>query len=294
MKSLWMMKQQKEKYYLQNKEKKMDITINQKGQAVAPQTRFMSVKDFEKKDTTSIYWMGNASILLNVRGTLMMIDPLLEGFDMPLLMEMPILPKNVPLLDACLITHIDNDHFSRLTCKDLKGKCKTYHAPHYVAKQMKIDCDIDGVGHDIHEKFDVNDVTVTLTPAWHNWQNESKKYNYREWKMEDYCGYWFDTPDGTIWLPGDSRLLQEHLNMPQPDVILFDFADNSWHITLDGAIRLANAYPNSDLICIHWGCVDAPEMTPFNGNPQNLIDKVIHPERIKVLAPGEEFILNKR
>ena len=64
---------------------------------------------------------------------------------------------------------------------------------------------------------------------------------------------------------GDSRLLEEHLHMSAPDVILFDFADNDWHITLKGAIQLANTYPNSDLICIHWGCVDAPDMTPFNG-----------------------------
>lgn len=79
--------------------------------------------------------------------------------------------------------------------------------------------------------------------------------------------------------------------MNEPDVILFDFSDNPWHITIDGAIKLANAYPNSDLICIHWGCVDAPTMSPFNGNPESLINKIVNPERIKVLAPGEQYIL---
>lgn len=77
--------------------------------------------------------------------------------------------------------------------------------------------------------------------------------------------------------------------MPAPDVILFDFADNDWHITLKGAIQLANTYPNSDLICIHWGCVDAPDMTPFNGNPQNILDHVVNPNRVKILAPGEVY-----
>ena len=138
----------------------------------------------------------------------------------------------------------------------------------------------------------VNDVKVTLTKAVHNWQNESSKYNYREWKVEDYCGYWIDSQDGTIWLPGDSKLIDEHLHMPNPDVILFDFADNEWHITLEGAIKLANTYPNAQLICIHWGCVDAPDMSPFNGNPETLFDKVVNPERIQVLAPGEAFVLS--
>lgn len=81
--------------------------------------------------------------------------------------------------------------------------------------------------------------------------------------------------------------------MPDSDVILFDFADNDWHITLDGAIKLANTYPNADLICIHWGSVDAPSMTPFNGNPEDLLDRVVNPERIQVLAPGEIYQMEK-
>ena len=152
---------------------------------------------------------------------------------------------------------------------------------------------IPGIGHDINETFNVNDIKITLTPARHNWQNGSSKYNFREWKEEDYCGFWMETSDGIIWLPGDSKLLEVHLNMPDPDVILFDFADNDWHITLDGAIKLANTYPNADLICIHWGSVDAPSMTPFNGNPEDLLDRVVNPERIQVLAPGEIYQMEK-
>lgn len=270
----------------------MKIEKNNSGQAVAPKTIPFGQEAFEKGTSTQIRWMANASILINSRGTNIMIDPLLEGFDMPLLVKMPILPENIPTLDALLVTHIDNDHFSRITCKKVLAVCDSYHATQYVAKEMQKE-GIPGIGHDIHECFMIHDVKVTLTPAKHNWQNESKKYQYRQWKEEEYCGYWLDTVDGTIWLPGDSRLLDEHLQMPSPDVILFDFADNDWHITLQGAIKLANAYPNADLICIHWGCVDAPTMSPFNGNPETLFDKIINPSRIKVLAPGEVYSLKR-
>lgn len=76
--------------------------------------------------------------------------------------------------------------------------------------------------------FTVGNIQAALTPAEHNWQNGSAKYGCREWKPEDYCGYWLDTPDGSIWTPGDFRLLEEQLHMPkQPDVLLMDFADNS-------------------------------------------------------------------
>lgn len=268
----------------------MKINKNEKRQAVAPKTQKFGKEAFQTIHSTEIRWLGNASIMINSHGTNIMIDPLLEGFDMPLLIDMPILPADIPSLDALLVTHIDNDHFSRPTCLDLLEVCQSYHAPRYVAEVMKEE-GIPGIGHDIHETFMVNNIKVSLTPAKHNWQNESSKYHYREWKEEDYCGYWIETVDGTIWLPGDSRLLDEHLKMPQPDVILFDFSDNEWHITLDGAIELANTYPNANLICVHWGCVDAPEMSPFNGNPETLMDRVVNPQRIHVLAPGEVYTL---
>lgn len=267
-----------------------EIIKNKNGQAVAFPTIQITANDFKTKPHTEIRWLGGGGAMINSRGTNIMIDPVLEGFDMPLLIEMPILPQNIPSLDSILITHIDNDHFSRPTCLDLKAVCQSYHAPHYVASIMQ-EIGINGVGHDIHESFMVNDVKVRLTPALHHWQNGASKYQYRVWKEDDYCGYYLETQDGTIWMPGDSKLLEEQLHMPSPDVILFDFADNDWHITLEGAIRLANAYPKADLICIHWGSVDAPHMTPFNGNPEALYQRVTNPERIKVLAPGEAYIL---
>ena len=271
----------------------MKVYKSKKGQAMPGVIQPITKEAFKPIDNTQVYWLGNASIMINSRGTNIMIDPLLEGFDMPLLFEMPILPQNIPTLNALLVTHIDNDHFSIPTCKDVLKVCHSYHSTNYVASVMK-ENGINGIGHDIHDTFKVNDVTITLTPALHNWQKDSKKHNYRQWKEEDYCGYWIETLDGTIWLPGDSKLIDEHLKMPQPDMILFDFSDNDWHITFEGAVKLANTYPNATLVCIHWGSVDAPDFSPFNANPENLVDRVINPHRIKVLAPGEAITLNQQ
>ena len=33
-----------------------------------------------------------------------------------------------------------------------------------------------------------------------------------------------------------------------------------WHIGLEGAIKIANAYPKAQLLLSHWGTVDAPDM----------------------------------
>ena len=268
------------------------VKINEKGQAVAPERILMNNDNFADNGRTEVYWLGGAGLMINDHGTNVMIDPVLEGFDMPLLYETPILPEGVPSLDAVLITHIDNDHFSRPTCTDLKGVCRGYHAPNYVADVMK-DEGYNVTKHDIGETFEVNDIKVTLTRAVHNWQNFVKKWQYRVWEEKDYCGYWFEIRGKKIWLPGDSKLVEEHLHMDDPDIILFDFADNDWHITFDGAVKLANTYPDAKLICIHWGSVDSPEMTPFNGNPDRVRESVVNPERVVVLAPGEAYIVEE-
>ena len=58
--------------------------------------------------------------------------------------------------------------------------------------------------------------------------------------------------------------------MPAPDALLFDFSDSEWHFGLEGAARMANTYPKTPLLLHHWGCVDAPDFAPFNGDPASL------------------------
>jgi L-ascorbate metabolism protein UlaG (beta-lactamase superfamily) len=136
------------------------------------------------------------------------------------------------------------------------------------------------------------DLAVRVLPD-HAWQNDSPGASDRHFQMEDCCGFLIDTPDGTIWAPGDSRLIPEHhLHMATPDAMLFDFSDSDWHVGLDGAVQMANAYPRTPLLLQHWGCVHAPHFPPFNADPASLPDRVVNPDRIVVLAPGEPYTLS--
>lgn len=150
------------------------VRTNDKGQAVPTGAVALTANAFGPQEFTTISWLGGAGFLLNARGTCIMVDPVLEGFDMPVVFDAPIAPADVPELDAILITHIDNDHFSRPTCHDVASVCPAYHAPQYVASVAREE-GLPGVGHDIDESFTVGNVTARLTPAWHNWQNDSKK-----------------------------------------------------------------------------------------------------------------------
>jgi L-ascorbate metabolism protein UlaG (beta-lactamase superfamily) len=105
-----------------------------------------------------------AGFLINSRGTTIMIDPLLEGFDMPLLIDFPILAKDVPHLDAVFVTHADNDHFSILTNIALSKITDVYYSTMYVDSLMK-NLNLKSVGHEIGDTFKVKMLAAFgLTP----------------------------------------------------------------------------------------------------------------------------------
>ena len=258
-------------------------------QATAPKTQHFGKEAFARVEGTEIRWLGNAGALINSRGTTVMVDPVLSGFDMPLLIEMPITEDEVPALDGILLTHCDNDHYGKQTCSRLAGKTGAFHTTEYVNTLLAKELHINGHGHKIGDCFTIGSIKVTLTPADHAWQNESPKHHTRDFHARDFCGFWLDTPDGSIWAIGDSRLLETQLKMPKPNAVLFDFSDSRWHIGLDGAEKFAKAYPDTPLILWHWGSVDAPDWNAFNGNPEVLCSRIVNPGRVVVLAPGEKY-----
>lgn len=81
--------------------------------------------------------------------------------------------------------------------------------------------------------------------------------------------------------------------MPVPDLMLFDFSDDSWHIGLENAVKLADTYPDTPLLLWHWGCIDAPKMAPFNANPDDLKARIRNPQRALVLSPGQPLTLTR-
>lgn len=264
-----------------------------KYQAKAPPTQPFGKEAFGSSKETTVRWLGMGGFLINSRGTTIMVDPLLKGFDMPVMIDFPIKMEDVPKLDAILVTHSDNDHYSIPTNRDLKAVTKSYHSTKYVDSLMKAE-GFPSFGHNPGDRFKVGSVSVKMVAVDHAWQNAYPGAAKRTFKNEDCTGFLIETPDGTIWAQGDSRLMPEHLTIsPVPDAILFDFSDSEWHFTFEGAVKIANAYPNTPLLLCHWGSVDAPDFPPFNGDPEKLKKAIINPERIHVLAPGQPFTLSK-
>jgi L-ascorbate metabolism protein UlaG (beta-lactamase superfamily) len=68
-------------------------------QARAKESVHFGKDSFSDTSDTSLRWLGNGGLFINSRGCTVMCDPLLKGFDMPLLIKIPILPEEVPHLD---------------------------------------------------------------------------------------------------------------------------------------------------------------------------------------------------
>ncbi|MBE0696770.1 MAG: MBL fold metallo-hydrolase, partial [Anaerolineaceae bacterium] len=104
---------------------------------------------FEARERTLVTWLGMAGALINVRGTILLIDPLIstiekdgqivsEEGDYRFKVPLPVEAKDLPRVDLVMYTHADDDHFGRLTARLLAERlpCR-FIAPPPVARGLR-------------------------------------------------------------------------------------------------------------------------------------------------------------
>ena len=286
---------------------KTKVKMDKTQQAKARPTRMLTQQDFADNNETAVYWLTSAGAMINSHGTILFVDPVLayidgqpmvsETFEI-LLVPTPIQPEKVPKCDAVFYTHMDYDHLSENTLQKLKY---TTDPDFYIPSQFVYDrLKFYGVAPDKRkiiapgEKVVIGNVTVERTPARHAWQVIDPEHYDWTYQPEDCTGYKITTPDGIIWVPGDTQLLPEHLEMTDVDVMFIDFARSQSHLGEENAIRLANTLTRTDMIMYHYGTFKAEGRPDFSANPDDVRDKFIHPERFHDLAPGEKYVLKSK
>ena len=116
----------------------------------------------------------------------------------------------------------------------------------------------------------------------------------RFFRLADCCGSWIQTADGTVWAPGDSQLIPEHhLGMPAPDALLSDFSDTEWHFGSTEPLGRSTPTGPPRSCCTTGAASTPPTSRPPNGDPACLVGRVHDPDGIRVLAPGEPFVLHR-
>jgi len=218
---------------------------------------------FDKREDTIFAWLGMAGAVINCRGTIILIDPLISyGTDNKtcetgdrLLVPLPVTAEKIPKTDIVCYTHADSDHYAEKTAKILNERLSpTFISPGPVFQKL------DELGIDKSRQIRIKDFAtysfgeaeITVTPALHDWQKVDP------WKREDCCGYLIKTPDGTIWHPGDTRLIHELEEIKNVDVIFFDVAAVDSHLGPEGSARLAETSGAKAMIAYHYGTFDLP------------------------------------
>jgi L-ascorbate metabolism protein UlaG (beta-lactamase superfamily) len=272
-------------------------------QARAPETIPLPPNYFEDGGETAVYWLSASGVLINSHGCNIMIDPLLsilsddpaigETSDM-LMAAPPIMAAQVEKLDAVLYTHTDNDHLGPITAKELMHTGAQFHGtPDVIRELSRLGLsDGQGISHQPGEIFRIGDLEIALTPAFH--PHQLFKTDFESYfKPEDCCGYKITTRDGVLWIPGDSLLMNEHLQMKDIDLMFIDFSDNAAHFGLDFSIGLANVLEDTEMIPYHFATFYGPDHDWCNADPSKAIPRLRHPERLHILAPGEKYRLHK-
>ena len=247
-------------------------------------------------------WLGMAGLLVNSRGKILMIDPLLtlinrdgqrwsETHLRMLISDLPLETDGVTKLDLVMYTHAEDDHFGTLTPGALEQRFKpTFMGPPPVLKRLR-EMGIPETRLRVANDFEISNIagtTIEVTPALHDHNKENP------WKRGDCVGYIIRTPDGSIWHPGDTGLIPELLDFRNIDVLLWDASvDVPTHLGPDGTAAIAKTCDAKLLVPYHYGTYDLPDSVAHNGDPEDVLAHVTRaPDRTHRLAPGERLVIN--
>jgi Predicted Zn-dependent hydrolases of the beta-lactamase fold len=254
---------------------------------------------FEPIDHTTVHWLGGAGFLVNARGRIFLIDPVLmtseddesiSEFGLKLKIRFPLSPEGIPRLDAVFYTHRDADHMGPRTAVALAALKPAFVGTLSVFERLvRL-----GIPHELivvcreGDPVVVSGTQVDVTPADHPWQLIAPERAGKPFRAGDCCGFVLDTPDGRLFFPGDTRLMEEHLRIADIQLLALDVSICPYHLGHAAAVLLANSMPNALILPMHYGTYDAPDKGAHLGDPADVFPH-IHgaDERAKILAPGE-------
>jgi L-ascorbate metabolism protein UlaG (beta-lactamase superfamily) len=98
----------------------------------------------KNSDVLSVVWLGHATTLININGSLILTDPMLTNWASPIawigpkrFFDSPIKIENLPMLDAVIISHNHYDHLDKESILRLNAKTKKFILPIGVAPLLE-------------------------------------------------------------------------------------------------------------------------------------------------------------
>ena len=218
-----------------------------------------------------ITWMGHSTTLIEMDETRLLIDPVWSDHVSPVstlgpkrFHSPPLCLRDLPPIDAVLISHDHYDHLDMKTAIHLGAKGTKFVVPLGVGARLKSWSIPDSqiVELDWWQQVSLGDVTVTATPARH--------FSGRSLVMADrdktlWVGFAIADSDHRVFYTGDTGMFPGFVEIGKRlgpfDAVLAEIGayDTLWsdiHLGPEQAVQATKDAKGKLLIPVHWGTFD--------------------------------------
>jgi L-ascorbate metabolism protein UlaG (beta-lactamase superfamily) len=177
---------------------------------------------------TAVWWTGHNGWLIKADGVLIGIDPVLDAADR--MQQSPITALELAgELDIVFMTHEHGDHFNNQVSRVLaqNSDCLFVIPANCMEKARRLGIPEERIQVAVpREAFEVRGIYVLPIRALHG---HPKFSVYAKANLQD-CGYLIKMGGKTFLQPGDSVLLQDHLELEDVDILFFSPTEHNMHI----------------------------------------------------------------
>jgi len=254
-----------------------------------------------------VIWFGHSAVLLDINSRKIFIDPMLGNVSSPLQLlgpkrfnrDLPIKIKDIPELDAILISHDHYDHLDYWSIIQLKDKVKKFYVPLGVAAHLKswgID-ELKIVELDWWEAAKLEELNFICTPSRHFSGRGLSNRNSTLW-----CSWVIKGENISIFFSGDTGYNQAFKKVGDKfgpfDLTFLECGqyNEAWadiHMMPEETVQANIDLRGKLLMPIHWGAFKL-SVHPWQEPVERLLTKA-NLLNVEVITPmiGEQVILGK-
>ena len=244
-------------------------------------------------------WLGHAAVLIEKNGKYLLLDPMLGERASPFSFmgpkrfnPSPILARDLPKVEAMVLSHDHYDHLDYETIIQIKNKVGVFLVPLGVGNTLRH----WGVAEeqikemDWHDSHQIGDWNIIATPARH-FSGRYLTQNNTLW-----ASWVLDLADEKIYFGGDTGIFDGFRAIGQQygpfDLSLMPIGayNESWHDIHMDPIEAIDAFDQVGrgmFIPIHWGTFDLALHSWYEPVKLLVESKDIQPDELIMPLPGE-------
>lgn len=251
-----------------------------------------------------ITWLGHSTVLIEIDGYRILTDPVWSRRASPVsfagpkrFFDLPLELKDLPSIDAVVISHNHYDHLDEKTIKAIKDKVPLFIVPLGVGRHLE-GWDVEPykiIELDWWQAKKIKSLSITATPARH-FSGRSAATMFSNDTL--WAGFAIATTKHKVYFSGDTAMFPEFEEIGKRlgpfDIAMIETGayNHLWsdvHIGPEQAV-VANSMAKGRLLMpIHWGTFDLSMHTWTE--PAERIIKAAEAKKIRLVIPkpGEAF-----